>query len=78
MRHRADNAVNNTPTVIVRNGRVETVRARDVQIGDIVMVKDEETIPCDMVLLSSSNENGTCFVTTGNLLQSGLLWLSLF
>ena len=65
MRHRADAAVNNTPTVIVRNGKVETVRARDVEIGDIIKVNNEETIPCDMVLLSSVNPNGSCYVTTG-------------
>ena len=68
MRHRADAAVNNTPTVIVRNGKVETVRARDVEIGDIIKVNNEETIPCDMVLLSSVNPNGSCYVTTGKFL----------
>lgn len=30
-------------------------------------VKVEEELPCDMVLLSSDNEDGECYVTTANL-----------
>ena len=68
MRHRADAAVNNSPTVVVRDGREMIVRARDVVIGDIVRVNNEETIPCDLVLVSSINANGSCYVTTGSFL----------
>lgn len=37
------------------------------QVGDIVQVKENETFPCDLILLSSSREDGTCFVTTASL-----------
>lgn len=30
-------------------------------------MKEDETFPCDLVLLSSSREDGTCFVTTASL-----------
>ena len=26
-----------------------------------------EPVPCDMLILSSSNEDGTCYITTANL-----------
>lgn len=31
------------------------------------MVKEDESFPCDLILLSSSREDGTCFVTTASL-----------
>ncbi len=37
------------------------------QVGDIVQVKENETFPCDLILLSTSREDGTCFVTTASL-----------
>ncbi|KAK9401777.1 putative phospholipid-transporting ATPase IH [Crotalus adamanteus] len=36
-------------------------------VGDIVMVKEDETFPCDLILLSSNRSDGTCFVTTASL-----------
>lgn len=37
------------------------------QVGDVVLVKEDESFPCDLILLSSSREDGTCFVTTASL-----------
>jgi phospholipid-translocating ATPase len=37
------------------------------QVGDVVKTECEEEFACDMVLLSSSDEEGSCFITTANL-----------
>lgn len=37
------------------------------QVGDIVMVREDDTFPCDLILLSSSRYDGTCYVTTTSL-----------
>ena len=37
------------------------------QVGDVVMVREDETFPCDLILLSSSRGDGTCYVTTTSL-----------
>lgn len=37
------------------------------QVGDIVFVKEDESFPCDLILLSSSRDDGTCHVTTASL-----------
>lgn len=37
------------------------------QVGDVVLVKEDESFPCDLILLSSSRDDGTCFVTTASL-----------
>lgn len=33
----------------------------------MVLVKEDETFPCDLILLSTSRDDGTCFVTTASL-----------
>lgn len=38
-----------------------------LKVGDIVEVRDDETFPCDLILLSSSCIDGTCTVTTASL-----------
>ena len=39
----------------------------DVMIGDILKVKNNEEFPADLILLSSTNENGLCYIETKNL-----------
>ena len=39
----------------------------DISIGDIVQLSDNDTIPCDMVILSTSQEQNQCYVQTSNL-----------
>jgi magnesium-transporting ATPase (P-type) len=36
-------------------------------VGDFVKVLSEEIIPADIVLMYSTEENGTCYVETSNL-----------
>ena len=38
-----------------------------VKVGEIVKVKNEEFFPADLILLSSSEAHGSCFVETKNL-----------
>ena len=37
------------------------------QVGDVIRLECEDEFPCDMVLLSSSDEEGSCYITTANL-----------
>ena len=39
----------------------------DVHVGDVIKVMDNWSIPCDMVLLSSANDDGRCYITSVNL-----------
>ena len=68
LRHRADREVNNAPVQIVNiNGTLETKKAYEIVVGDIVLLRANDTFPCDLVLLSSSENNGECYVTTASL-----------
>ncbi|KAJ3108422.1 hypothetical protein HDU97_001129 [Phlyctochytrium planicorne] len=45
----------------------EEVHCKALQVGDIISVKDREFIPADLIVLATTNENGTCFIETSNL-----------
>ncbi|XP_063428807.1 phospholipid-transporting ATPase IF-like isoform X5 [Mytilus trossulus] len=67
LRHKADNEVNNREAYVVRDGKVAQVKSMDITVGDIVKVKLNHSFPCDLVLLSSHDPEGKCYVTTANL-----------
>jgi phospholipid-translocating ATPase len=66
-RHKYDNQINNLPVRILRNGKFENLKWKDIKCGDIVEINAETQIPCDLVLLHSDTSNGICFKTTANL-----------
>ncbi|CAN0579409.1 unnamed protein product, partial [Ectocarpus sp. 12 AP-2014] len=39
----------------------------NVQVGDVLEIRNRENIPADLVMLSCSDPKGTCFVMTSNL-----------
>ncbi|KAJ3057764.1 hypothetical protein HK102_010885, partial [Quaeritorhiza haematococci] len=45
----------------------DEVRWQDLHVGDIVRVHEQEFIPADLIVLSSPNPNGVCFIETANL-----------
>ncbi|XP_059473121.1 phospholipid-transporting ATPase IF isoform X2 [Neocloeon triangulifer] len=67
LRHKADRAVNNAPVIVLRNGQETTVKAMDLRVGEIVKITENQPVPCDILLISSSDDAGVCFVTTANL-----------
>uniref|UniRef100_A0A3Q2YSF4 Phospholipid-transporting ATPase n=1 Tax=Hippocampus comes TaxID=109280 RepID=A0A3Q2YSF4_HIPCM len=67
LRHKADNAVNQCPVHVLQHGKVICKQSRKLRVGDIVFVKEDESFPCDLILLSSSRDDGTCHVTTASL-----------
>lgn len=58
--------LNNTVTVI-RNGTQVDIKCQDIIQGDLVKVARDCDVPCDLVLLKSSDPHGKCHITTANL-----------
>ncbi|CAH8584527.1 unnamed protein product [Dicrocoelium dendriticum] len=68
LRHKADREVNHKHVEIVSaDGHLTSIKARELTVGDIVLCRSNDTFPCDLLLLSSSEQSGDCLVTTASL-----------
>lgn len=67
LRHKLDREVNNRVCHVLRNKKLIKTRSKDIRVGDFVYVKNNEEIPCDMILLASSGYGDRCYITTANL-----------
>ncbi|XP_061541032.1 phospholipid-transporting ATPase 11C isoform X5 [Phycodurus eques] len=67
LRHKADNEVNKYPVTVLENGRRLRKESEKIKVGDVLEVEEDETFPCDLILLASSRGDDTCFVTTASL-----------
>ncbi|GLT75815.1 hypothetical protein SLA2020_475120 [Shorea laevis] len=66
-RHRSDRVENNRSASVLVNGQFQQKRWKHIQVGEIIKIHANETIPCDMVLLSTSDPTGVAYVQTINL-----------
>ncbi|RHY33835.1 hypothetical protein DYB32_001568, partial [Aphanomyces invadans] len=54
-------------SVMTANGAIQEKQWQDVQVGDILFLKDKDELPADVLILATSEEEGRCFVETCNL-----------
>ena len=68
-RHIEDAKENNEKTrkYNKETGKFEPCCWKDVYVGDLVRIKENEFFPADILLLSSSETDGICYVETKNL-----------
>lgn len=68
-RHMSDKRINNSFCRVYKKSadRYVRVKWRDVRVGDIVHLSNNEAVPADMVMLHSSNPLGICYLDTCNL-----------
>nr|XP_019706336.1 phospholipid-transporting ATPase 1 isoform X1 [Elaeis guineensis] len=66
-RHRSDRNENNRTVSVLVEGEFRPTRWKDIRVGELIRVSSNETIPCDMVLLSTSDPTGVAYVQTINL-----------
>ncbi|KAJ2370861.1 aminophospholipid translocase [Coemansia sp. RSA 2610] len=66
-RHRSDSDMNKSKARVLVGTTFEEHAWRDVVVGDIVRVENRDAIPADLVLLSSSEPEGMCYIETSNL-----------
>ncbi|KAF5751968.1 hypothetical protein HS088_TW02G00987 [Tripterygium wilfordii] len=67
-RRQQDTEVNNRKVYVhQRDGIFNLTEWQNIRVGDIVKVRKDEFFPTDLLLLSSSYENGICYVETMNL-----------
>ncbi|CAF1054574.1 unnamed protein product [Rotaria sp. Silwood1] len=66
-RHRSDRQVNNRETKAVVGKELVTRKWKDINVGDIVQLTNNEFLTADVVLISTSEPNGLCFIETAEL-----------
>jgi len=68
-RHSADRSINKTKALVLNKYTYqwESKYWMDIQVGDVIKVINENFFPSDLLLLSSSEPNGMCYIETANL-----------
>lgn len=67
LRHKADYEVNKYTVIVLEDGQWVKKNSERIKVGDVLEVVEDETFPCDLILLQSTRDDGTCFVTTASL-----------
>lgn len=68
-RHKADRKVNESEIYVLNKTTLkwDLIRWQDVRVGDIVKCISENFFPSDILLISSSEPDGMCYIETANL-----------
>ena len=66
-RYRHDKKANGREVKVFREGRVEKVATKDVQVGDFVVLGDSEEAPADFVILGFNSPRDNAYIETASL-----------
>ncbi|KAG2074889.1 Ca-transporting ATPase [Suillus decipiens] len=66
-RHQSDSQLNARLSKALSGNTFAARKWKDLCVGDIVRVESDEFIPADLVLISSSEPEGLCYIETSNL-----------
>ncbi|KAJ0593727.1 putative P-type phospholipid transporter [Helianthus annuus] len=66
-RYISDKKANEKEVWVVRQGSKKLIQAQDILVGNLVWLRENDEVPCDLVLLGTSEPQGVCYVETSAL-----------
>ncbi|KAL2641929.1 hypothetical protein R1flu_009516 [Riccia fluitans] len=66
-RHRSDRTENRRLSHVLQDGHFKPKKWKDIRVGEMIKIYSNETVPCDIVLLGTSDASGIAYVQTINL-----------
>ncbi|ESQ40402.1 hypothetical protein EUTSA_v10012494mg [Eutrema salsugineum] len=66
-RHRSDRVENNRLALVFEDNQFQEKKWKHIRVGEVIKVESNQTLPCDMVLLATSDPTGVVYVQTTNL-----------
>jgi phospholipid-translocating ATPase len=65
MRMKRDKELNNTVfPMLNQQSEFQDVKSQDIKVGMIIKVKQNQRVPADLVLLYTTEQNGSVFIKT--------------
>ncbi|KAG4384523.1 hypothetical protein GLYMA_13G295100v4 [Glycine max] len=66
-RYLSDNKANEKEVWVVKKGIKKHIQAQDIHVGNIVWLRENDEVPCDLVLIGTSDPQGVCYIETAAL-----------
>ena len=66
-RYKYDKLSNSHKVKKINKGKELTIKSEHIEVGDVIIVNENEEFPCDMILLDSMNKESIAYIETASL-----------